>query len=146
VKQPSLIFLLVLAIGCSSSVHEIKVRAQSPRIEEAFRKLALAVTADGYEIDIANAESFALETKWKELTVKEVSSGNGYKSGKTVYAKLKILVARRGHFFDVIISPTLRYTEAETTQDVLPELKHPLILKWTRILNTLVQRIEPEED
>ncbi len=69
------VVLLVLAPcgGCTTPYQGIKVRAQSPDIDEAFRKLTLAVTTDGYSIASVDPARHTLESGWRDLANKENS-------------------------------------------------------------------------
>jgi hypothetical protein len=140
----SFVLLAFFLLSCSSPVHGIRMRSQSPALAEAFRKLSLAVRADDYEIARMNPDGFALETKWRDMKEKEKSEDE-ITRGTAVQAKLHIALSPRGTFYDVFLTPTLRYASADTSHDRFPPPTHPLIHKWKRILSTILEKESREE-
>jgi hypothetical protein len=143
-----MISLLVSAIGsgCSSSFQGVRTRAQSPPIEDAFKKITLAITTDGYELADLDAIKFHAETSWRVLREKEQSETDLKFRGERIESKLSLRCERRGSLYDVFVVPSLRYSTGGTTQEMVAEVRHPLWMKWQRVLSSLVQRESKEED
>ena len=66
IARYSLLWLAILG-GCATPFQGIRVRADVPFIDEAFKKLTIALTLDGYEIESVDPGARIVETKWKEL-------------------------------------------------------------------------------
>jgi hypothetical protein len=136
----SIFFALLFAfIGCSSSTNTLRIRAVAPTIDEAFRKLSLAVNVDGYEIERMDAAHFIIETQWRDAKEQEKLA-----SEKTLSAQVKvnIALARRGQSYDVFVSPSIKVGNLITE----PTVGNPLLEKWKRIVNSIVQKESREED
>ena len=140
----TLIAATILA-GCSTTFQGIKVRAQAPTIEEAFRKFSLATTVDGYEIEQIDPAKFSLETKWRELKDKEKSATDTKLDSLSMKCRVLVKMQPRGKLYDVLVTPMLLYTTG-TQREVAAPVNHPLWEKLQRVLNTLVQRESKEED
>ena len=128
--------------GCAGTFHGIKVRTQSPSKEEAFRKLSLALTADGYEPGSVNAEKLQFMTQWRALKQNEQTEQER-KSGGVSLAQIELRVESRGSLYDIFLTPMIQSVEGE---ERVTEVGHPLREKWQRIINELVQREAREED
>jgi len=147
-KSHSIILMLIATLftGCSSSYQGIKFRAQSPPIEEAFRKISLAITTDGYEIRSVEPSRFFLETSWRPLKEKEKSEGDVKLTGQKIESQLTVRLGRRGSLYDVQVRPSLRYMSADSTHEAVADVRHPLWEKWQRVLNSIAQKEIREED
>ncbi len=133
----AILFFSLLA-GCTSSFPGIKVRAASPAIAEAFRKLSLAINVDGYEIESINHETYSFETQWRELKDNErVKNENGK-------VKLKIQLDPRGRLYDVRVTPLVQNTAGDIHP--LADVQHPLFTKWKRIVHSIVEKESKDED
>lgn len=138
-KFPTLaILFLSLLAGCTSSFQGIRIRAESPAVDEAFRKLSLAVNVDGYEIESVDLKGYSLETKWREL------KDNERMENETGNVKLKIQMDERGRLYDVRIIPFLQNNAGDIR--AVAEVQQPLITKWKRILNSIVTKESRDED
>ena len=136
-------FILLLAFcsaGCGSVFQGIKLRGESPSIEEAFRKLSIAVAADSFEITSMHPDKFSMETGWRQMKENEKRTVLGKAEDGTV--RLLINLERRGRLYDVFLTTFVQVKGTETVTGV----GHPLTQKWKRILNTIVQRESREED
>ena len=121
---------LLVSAGCSSSFHGINFRAQSPLKEEAFRKLSLAVTVDGYEIERMDPENMELLTKWRPSKENERSEKEK-KSGGASLVRIDLRVESRGTLYDIFLTPMIQSVEGE---ERIAEIGHPLRDKWKRII------------
>ncbi len=132
------ILFFSLLTGCASSFHGIKVRAESPSITEAFKKLSLAVTIDDYELASINHQAYSLETNWRALKDNERAKNE---DGKV---RLRIQLDTRGRLYDVRITPIVKNNEGgiQPTADI----RHPLFTKWKRILHSIVEKESRDED
>lgn len=144
--------LLVLCVtalitGCSSSFQGIKVRAQAPSIDEAYRKLSLAASVDGYQVESVDPFKYALETQWRDVTEKEKADADrGIPSG-SMQSRLSLRLERRGMLYDIQLTPYLRYKNADGSwKEVAAGVRHPLWEKWEKVIRTLVQKETKEED
>lgn len=135
------VLLFGILAGCASPVQGIKMRMQSPEIDEAFRKLVLAVRADDYDIERLNPGTYALETKWR--TAKEGERGMTGSSRDSVQVKLSIALSPRGPMYDLFLTPSLRQAGADSV--MVPPPPHPLVQKWNRILTTILDKESREE-
>lgn len=147
-KTPTLLLVLLWCTiaGCSSSFVGMKTRAQSPAIEEAYRKLTLAITLDGYEVAQIEPGKFSVETNWRALKEKEKSSSDLKPAGQDISAKVTIRLERRGALYDVFVTPVLRYGKGESAREVIADPLHPLWEKWDRVVHSTVQKESKEED
>jgi hypothetical protein len=145
--KPSVYILAIIACSlstCSSSFQGIRFRSQAPSIEEAFRKLSLAVSADDYQISQVDPVKFSIETSWRALKVNEKSEADlGLKDG-IMESKMMFRLERRGQMYDVFAAPTIR--NSQTATETIADTRHPLWHKWRRILNTLLQKESKEEE
>ncbi len=138
-KFPCIAFLFFsLLTGCSPSFQGIKVRAESPSITEAFKKLSLAVTIDGYELASVNHVAYSLETNWRDL------EGDERVKNEDGKAKLKIQLDGRGRRYDVRITPLVQDNAGNMRP--IADVQHPLFTKWKRILNSIVEKESRDED
>jgi hypothetical protein len=144
------LFILCLAAfitGCSSSSQGIKIRAQAPSIDEAYRKLSLAATTDGYLIESLDPSKYTLETQWRDVTEKEKAiTERGIPTGN-MQSRISLRLDRRGMLYDVQLTPSLRYKNADGSwKEVAAGVRHPLWEKWEKVIRTLVQKEAKEED
>ncbi|MCC6398036.1 MAG: hypothetical protein IT282_13550 [Bacteroidetes bacterium] len=137
----------VLFPGCGSPFQGMKFRAQAPPIEEAFRKLSLAVTVDGYEIDQIMPSVFKIETKWRGAKEQEMSRGEAAVLDSVVECRVSIRLEPRGRMYDVLFTPELRRTsrEGKVTEE-LAGRGHPLTEKWEAVFRQILEREQREED
>jgi hypothetical protein len=149
----SFVILSITMVGCSSMPQGMRIRAVSPSIDEAYRKLSLALTMDGFEIEMADPErlpagqaGFTAETKWRPLKVDEKSKEDVAFNGAQIETKIAIRLERRGQLYDVFVTPTLRYENKGNIEVRVADGKHPLWEKWRRVVRTLVQVETKEED
>ena len=135
--------VIIMFTGCAGSFQGIKMRAQSPSIDEAYRKISLAVSMDGYKVKTVDPAMFRLETEWRPLKQKEKSDQDLISVRDSVEAKIAFHIDRRGALYDVFLSPMLRYAG---TREIVPDVKHPLREKWEKVLRTVLQQEFKEED
>ena len=137
----------VLLAGCSTPFQGMKFRAQAPPIEEAFRKLSLAVTVDGYEIDQIMPSSFKIETKWRDAKEQEVFKGEKAVPESRTECKVSIRLEARGKMYDVLFTPALRRTshDGKVTEEIVG-WGHPLTEKWDGVFKRILDREQREED
>jgi len=128
--------LTMLFSNCATSEQGIKVRAQSPTLEEAFRKLSLALTADGYALEKIDPARHELATGWREMKEKEKSAGD-MAQRKAGESRIEVRMSQRGRLYDVVITPMLRYDSGAV---LVADIHHPLREKWQRIIHTLLER------
>jgi|WetSurMetagenome_2_1015567.scaffolds.fasta_scaffold59260_3 hypothetical protein len=151
-KRPSFAGILLLSLalggGCSTPFQGIKVRAQSPGIDEAFRKLSLAVTTDGYTIASVDLIKHTLESGWKGLTPKELSDADRKTGNAKIEGKLMLRLDARGKLYDLFLTPVLRYSrEGESPQqEIIAGVRHPLREKWEMAIARLIEKETKEED
>jgi hypothetical protein len=146
-KPLLLLCVTILITGCSSSFQGIKVRAQAPSIDEAYRKLSLAASADGYQIESVDPSKYTLETQWRDVTEKEKADAErGIPSG-SMQSRIIIRLDRRGMLYDVLLTPSLRYKNPDGSwNEVMAGVRHPLREKWEKAVGKLVQKEVKEED
>jgi hypothetical protein len=148
-----LIFLGIALTGCSSSFQGIRMRIQSPPVEESFRKISLALTTDGYILSSVDPAAHHVETEWRDIKAKEMSeqdtlqvslsagSGTGM-----IQTRILIRLEQRGRQFDLYLTPLLRYPRGESWEEKIAGVKHPLREKWERALTMLLEKVAKEED
>jgi hypothetical protein len=141
------VFLFVLvAAGCSSSFQGIRVRAQYPAVEEAFNKLSQAVVVDDYAVLSVDPQALLVETDWRPAKENEKSEADKKIKEGTMDTKVSIKLQRRGMLYDVLITPTLRYSGNGSEQLRVADIHHPLRAKWERVVNTFIRKEAKEED
>ena len=139
-KQLIVLSLAVLSFSCSSSFQGIKVRAQSPSISEASRRIGLALRADEYGIEKGSALGLYHVTLWREL--KEVEKGKGEKeSPGGTEARIAARLESRGTNYDIFLTIVLRSLDTE----YYPEPGHPIVVKWEKLLREIVTLEAKEE-
>jgi hypothetical protein len=150
-KNTLCLALLALAIlfggsGCASSFQGIKFRSQDPPIEEAYKKISLAMTVDGYSIAMADPGKHTTETAWKDLKANERTDEERRLPGGTgsVQGRLLLRLEKRGMLYDVFLTPMIR-AGADTT-GAPAAVRHPLRDKWEKALNALLVKEAKEED
>ena len=136
------VFPLVTLLSCATSEQGIKVRAQSPPIDEAFRKMSLALTADGYMMEKIDPAQHTLETGWREMKEKEKSTSDTARQ-TLGESRIGLRMSHRGTFYEVVVTPMLRHDGGMVT---VADLHHPLREKWQRIIHTLLERESRDED
>jgi hypothetical protein len=139
-RLPTLTLLLIIC-GCATPVEGIRVRADVPFIDEAFKKLTLALTLDGYEIETVDPGLRVVETKWKELgdTDREPRLTA---PGVRQEGKVRVKLDPRGKFYDVQLTPRIR-TDEGPGRVALPTEK--LWIKWETALHRLLVLQTKEE-
>lgn len=134
---------VLFSAGCAPSSQGIKVRAQGPAIEEAFRRLSLAISVDGYPVERADPATFNLESGWKALT--KVECGADTAGVDAVQeGRITLKMARRGALYDVILTPWVR-TQTQGSGTIAPPT-HPLRIKWETVITRLIEREARDED
>jgi hypothetical protein len=135
-----------LLVGCSTPFQGLKFRGQSPPIEDAYKKLALALQVDGYEMLDVNPKRFSLETSWRPLKEKEKSEGDLKLTEARIESKLAVRLEKRGSLYDVFLTPSLRYDSGGMQKEVVADIHHPLWVKWRTVLSALLQMEAREEE
>jgi len=148
-----LLFLGIALAGCSSSFQGIRMRIQSPPVEESFRKISLALTTDGYVLSKVDPAAHHVETEWREIKAKEMSeqdtvqlslsagSGTGM-----IQTRILVRLEQRGRQFDLYLTPLLRYPRGDAWEEKVADVKHPLRKKWEQVLTRLLEKEAKEED
>ena len=134
-----LAFAPLIAGGCSHSLQGLKVRAQAPLMDEAFRKLSLVLRMDDYEMESIDPKAFRLETRWRRIKEREAEK----KSADSALVRIALRLEPRGLLYDVFLTPFVRSGQ---NNEVVPEPGHPLFQKWQRVLNEILVREQREED
>jgi len=143
-----LLLFLALCGGCSTPFQGIKVRAQSPDIDDAFRKLSLAVTTDGYSIAAVDLIKHTLESGWRDLTPKELSDADRKTGNARIEGKVLLRLDARGKLYDIFLTPVLRYARegGNPQQEIIAGVRHPLREKWEMVIARLIEKEAKEED
>jgi hypothetical protein len=138
--------LLFWGTGCATSFQGIRFRSQDPPIDEAYRKLSLAMTVDGYTMAAAEPGKHTAETAWKDLKANERTDEERRLPGGTgsVQGRLLLRLEKRGMLYDVFFIPMIR-AGADTT-GAPAAVRHPLREKWEKALNALLVKEAKEED
>lgn len=122
------------------------MRAQAPPIDEAFRKLSLACTTDGYQIISVDPARYSLETGWRDLKEKELSREDRVLSTGSVQSRVNLRLENRGKLYEIYLVPTLRYRDGDSWREIVAGVQHPLWEKWSRVLHSLIEKEAREED
>jgi hypothetical protein len=132
---------LAMIAGCATPFQGIRVRADVPFIDDAFKKLTLALTLDGYELDTVDPGMRIVETRWKELgdTDREPQLAT---AGVRQEGKVRIKLETRGKFYDVFLTPSTR-TDGSVERVCKPTER--LWVKWETALHRLLVIQTPEE-
>ena len=140
IARYSLLWLAILG-GCATPFQGIRVRADVPFIDEAFKKLTIALTLDGYEIESVDPGARIVETKWKELgeTDREPKLTD---AGVRQEGKVRIRLEERGKFYDVFLTPSIR---TGGTPERVCNPTERLWVKWETALHRLLAIQAKEE-
>lgn len=130
--------------GCAA-FQGVRLRAVSPPIDDAFRKLSLAATVDSFQVTRADPFGHVLETGWRDLRAAEMSEDDRAFSGGRIECRLSIRLEERGKMYDLFLTPWLRYG-GEGKEPIVAGAKHPLREKWEMALRRLVVVEMKEED
>ena len=125
---------LALVAGCATPFQGIRVRADVPFIDEAFKKLTIALTLDVYELETVDPSLRIVETKWKELgeTDREPKLAA---PGVLQEGKVRIKLEERGKFYDVFLTPSIR---TDSTPERICHPTERLWVKWETALHRLL--------
>jgi|WetSurMetagenome_2_1015567.scaffolds.fasta_scaffold267080_2 hypothetical protein len=138
-----LIIALIFSTGCSSSFEGIRIRARAPGMDEAFRKIRIAMELDGFTVAAADPATYVLETAWRVVREDEQGKGDGAAGEVRMRLDLKV----RGTMYDVLLAVFVRRTSGDGAgRETAVPAGHPLAVKWQRILSALVERESKEED
>lgn len=132
--------------GCAPSFQGIKMRAQTPSIDEALKSVTLALTVDGYTIEKIDMGEFVLETGWRELKENERSAAEIPVSAGNATARITVKMARRGSLYDVFVTPWVRTVDGGKERMEIAPPVHPLRVKWEKAITRLIQREARDED
>lgn len=143
----TLAIVAVLAWGCAPSSQGMKIRAQSPSIEEAYRKMTIALTVDDYAVAEANPAKFQASSQWRDAKEKEMTKEEKKLSPGSVQCKVDFRMERRGMLYDIFLTPSVRSRQSGGTwNETIAAATHPLYEKWQQIIGTLVRKEAREED
>lgn len=145
-RKELFIVLTMLLTGCASSHQGMKLRAQAPAIDEAFRKVSLAVSADGYTVERVDPRQYTIETGWRDLKDKEKSSYDVTLPSGSVQSRILLRLEPRGRLYDVFLTPMLKYSGGAEQKEIVADVQHPLWEKWRKAVGTLVETEFKEED
>lgn len=144
---PAVLLMLMALTGCGTSFQGIKLRAQAPTIEDAFRKVSLAITTDGYETEVITISPYTLTTKWRELHPQEAGKAPIPAGVVRTQYRLALRMEPRGRLYDVFVIPSLLHTMQDgTTREEVAPAGHPLSERWEKVLKQLLEMEHREED
>jgi hypothetical protein len=138
--------LAFLLAGCASPFQGIRFRAQAPPIDDAFRKISVALTVDGYEISSTTPGLHRVETEWRDAKEKEISPEEKALGAGNVQVRMMVRLEMRGRPFELYATPFLRYKEGDSWRESVAPVTHPLWEKWMRTLTTIVEKEVREEE
>jgi|WetSurMetagenome_2_1015567.scaffolds.fasta_scaffold179273_2 hypothetical protein len=132
--------------GCASGFQGIRLRAQDPQIDEAFRKLTLAATVDGYTIAAVDPVKRSFETDWREMKEKEKTPEEAVRplTLSKLESKVRVQLKERGRMYDVELLAMVRQGTADPGSPA--PVPHPLREKWERLLRTVLTLESRDED
>jgi hypothetical protein len=142
------LFLTLAAVGgCSGSFQGTKFRAQAPNIDDAFRRISLAITTDGYAFESVDPASHSFITGWRELTSQELSESDRKAGQQKIKGRIVVRMASRGKLYDIYLTPVVRYESGNmVTPETVPDRRHPFREKWEKVIRQLVELEAREED
>ncbi len=141
-KNPVWILLPAIWLaGCGMTSGGLRVRAVAPAADEAFRKIGIAADLDGYTRTRSSAEDRSFETAWRPLKPEELPAGAG--NGDEV--KLALVLRPRGRMYDAVLEVMVR-PAGSGGPGIPASADHPAVVKWGRILQSLLVRETREED
>jgi len=145
-RYTALAAILLLA-GCGTSFQGIKIRMQSPPIDEAFRKASLAVSTDGYETESIDITQHILLTKWRGLKPDEMAKTPSLPGARQTEFRLSLRMEQRGKLYDALLIPSVRYTMQDgAIKEETADPMHPLRKKWNGVLRQLMENEQKDED
>ncbi len=149
----ALLYLIIALTGCSPSFQGIRMRIQSPPVEESFRKISLALTTDGYVLSRVDPVTHQVETEWRDIKAKEASEQDTLRAvlpsagqAGNIQSRILVRLEERGRQFDLYLTPLLRYPRGDGWEEKTADVKHPLRKKWEQALTSLLEKEAKEED
>jgi hypothetical protein len=125
----------------------MKIRAQSPSVEEAYRKLSIALSVDDYRILSADPARFHAASDWRDAKEKERTKEEKKLPEGSVQCSVEFRMERRGMLYDIFLTPHLRHREPDGGwRASVAHATHPLYEKWQQIVGALVRKEAKEED
>ena len=148
-----LLFITIGLTGCSSSFQGIRMRIQSPPVDESYRKISLALTTDGYTLSKVDPANHQVETDWRDIKPKETSEQDSLQASLPATGQVGMIQSRilvrlepRGRLFELYLTPLLRYPREDAWEEGFAGVKHPLRVKWQQALTKLLEKEAKEED
>jgi len=141
-----MVLLSLIIGGCSSSFEGIRMRSRAPDIDEAFRKIGIAVDLDGYTRVMNDPAARVFQTDWRMLRNEERPTEDQGRPVGADQARLTLKLASRGHMYDVFLGVFVRSEENGAVQEGPVPADHPLAMKWRKVLNSLLERESRDED
>ena len=139
--------LLPVLAGCGTGSQGIKVRAESPSIDDAFRKLTIALQVDDYALRSVRPSEFSAGTEWRDAKEKEMTKKEKESPSGSVQCRVDLRLERRGQLYDIFVIPYLRTRSGAAGWVETPaESTHPLYVRWQQIITALVHKEHRDED
>lgn len=140
------VLLSLIIGGCSSPFEGIRMRARAPDLDQAFRKIGIAVDLDGYTRVMNDPASRVFQTDWRVLRNEERPPEDRGRAVGADEARLTLKIAPRGQMYDVFLGVFVRSERNGAVQEEPVPADHPLAMKWRKVLNGLLERESREED
>jgi hypothetical protein len=139
--------LLLILEACGTGSQGIKVRAESPPIDDAFRKLTIALQVDDYAIRSVQTSEFRAGTEWRDAKEKELTKKEKESPAGSVQCRVDLRLERRGQLYDIFVIPYLRTRNGAGAWVETPAAStHPLYVRWQQIITALVQKEHRDEE
>lgn len=144
--RSALLLVALFFCGCATSFQGYRMRATAPGMDEAFRKIGIAADLDGYTRTTSDPVEWSFQTDWRAIKKEERSGGKSAGSGDDEQVRLTVKLALRGRMYDVFLGIFLRSGETGSAEERPAPVDHPVVMKWRKILNSLLVREARDED
>ena len=137
--------IAMLVAGCVTTGDSLRLRANSPAIDDAFRRLSIALTLDGYPLERTDPVARVVETGWRTFS-DSVRASAGAPVPTVVAARIRGTLVPRGRMYDVFLTIIVREATASGTVERPVEIHEPLAARWRGVLKGLFVEELGDED
>ncbi|MDH4070423.1 MAG: hypothetical protein OEV30_08360 [Ignavibacteria bacterium] len=127
----------MILVQCAPSFDGIRLRAQAPSIDDASRRVALALKADNYDVT-GEPSTLVYGTEWREMKDVEKSEAEIGLDGES---RIDVRFSPRGSLYDIFFLITIR----SDGNEYRPGATHNIVIKWQQVLREIVQEEFREE-
>jgi len=139
------IALAIALASCLAPIEGIRFRAHTLPIDEAYRKLTIALTVDDYQISGTAPGLHRAETGWRDAKDKEMTAQELMLGRESVQTRVLIRLDQKGRSFEVYITPMIRYREGDSWREKVADATRRLWEKRMQTVTSVVEVVLGEE-